>query len=378
VWLPQRELEPVRRGERRVVPLSLQPATRLRVEARPPVAGTVAVTDLAYRRAVRPHRAKLRDGAAEFWVRPLRRVKVDVAPETNHFPLAGEFETERGEMTWIARLREGSGVEFRVHDQAGHPIPFALVRLWEPGAGGEVVLHRNPKPAVADAGGVARLYGLHAGQAALEVTAPGFRTRRPGMVRLPSRKVAESDISMGPAGLAHGRIVDENGDGRGGLRVSVLAPLLRRLPTPNGGERLLYDLATPDAGAVQTAPDGSFVVTDAASRGPLLAVRAGGQPGIADAVFDVPDGDDPLVLPGVAHVELMVGSGAVEGIYLLLPDARRAVLFKRDPPMGLRPLPLALPAGRHSLYVRMRDGRWAAPILLLEAGRTHRVELEFH
>lgn len=378
VWLPQRDIEPVRRGERRVVRLALQPATRLHVRTEPLVAGTVAVTDLVYRRAARPHRAPLRDGAAEFWVRPLRRVKVEVKPEANYFPLEGEFETERTEMKWTARLRAGSGIKFRIRDQAGHPIPFGLVRLWEPGVGGEIMLRRNPKPAVADAAGVARLLGLHAGQAAVEVIAPGFRTRRPGMELLPPQEVADVDVAMGPAGLVRGRIVDEEGAGRGGLRVSVIAPLLRRLPTPNGGERLLYDLATPDGGAVQTAPDGSFVVTDAASRGPLLAVRAGGQPGIADAVFDVPEGGDPLVLPGVARIELAVGSGAVEGVYLLLPDERRAVLFQRDPPMGLRPLPLALPAGRHSLYVRMRDGRWAAPIVLLKAGRTYRVELDFH
>jgi len=67
--------------------------------------------------------------------------------------------------------------------------------------------------------------------------------------------------------------------------------------------------------------------------------------------------------------------GSVRGVYLLLRAA--AVLVKTDPPMSLRPLPVVLPAGRNNLYVRLRDGRWAAPILDLKPGQTIRWRPEF-
>ena len=76
-------------------------------------------------------------------------------------------------------------------------------------------------------------------------------------------------------------------------------------------------------------------------------------------------------MPGAAFLELDV-SGSVEGVYLLLRDLRRAVLIKRDSAIGLRPLPVKVPAGKRSLFIRMRDGRWAAGSLDLKAGVTSR------
>ena len=72
------------------------------------------------------------------------------------------------------------------------------------------------------------------------------------------------------------------------------------------------------------------------------------------------------------EVTLDPQSGSIAGVYQLLPGGR-AVLVAVDPPMSLRPLPLELPAGRVSLFVRLRNRRWAARELDLRHGEKVRL-----
>jgi hypothetical protein len=84
---------------------------------------------------------------------------------------------------------------------------------------------------------------------------------------------------------------------------------------------------------------------------------------------------DRYVLTQASYVELEVPTSP-EGVFLLVGD-RRALLVKTDPPLSLRPLPLLLPAGPLSLYVKLRDWRWGAAEIDLVAGETTRLELEW-
>jgi hypothetical protein len=79
------------------------------------------------------------------------------------------------------------------------------------------------------------------------------------------------------------------------------------------------------------------------------------------------------VLAPASFVELEIPVSP-EGVYLLLGDGT-ALLVKTDPPLSLRPLPLLLPAGRSSLYAKLRDWRWGAKELDLKPGETIRLEL---
>ena len=71
------------------------------------------------------------------------------------------------------------------------------------------------------------------------------------------------------------------------------------------------------------------------------------------------------------------GSPGLERYALPAPGGR-AVLVAIDPPIALRPLPLELPAGDASLFIRLRNHHWAAVELKgLERGESVRVTPEF-
>jgi len=155
----------------------------------------------------------------------------------------------------------------------------------------------------------------------------------------------------------------------------VLWPRVAPLETPAGGQRLVYDLARVSRRHARTEPDGTFRVRDESPRNvaPLLVVdpRRGD---FATGFFPLPEeGGEPLALdlPPLGWVEVDV-SGRVDGVYVMLPAGRGAVRVLVDRSLGMRPLPVKLPAGDHSLYLRMADGRWDARQVQLAPGSTIR------
>jgi hypothetical protein len=197
----------------------------------------------------------------------------------------------------------------------------------------------------------------------------GFRTLRRAPLRLEEGRILEGGtLTLEPARRLRGRVLDFLGEPVPGVWVRVLEPAIARLPAPSGVELDLYDLAAQADGDVATDAEGRFDVPDPAPRAPLIALYPTDRPDLAPAAFlPPPDGDD-LVLEGAAYVEMDV-PGSVAGVYQTLPGGK-AVLVKTDPPMGLRPLPIILNAGRVNLFVRLRSGRWAAPSVALERGKT--------
>jgi len=78
-------------------------------------------------------------------------------------------------------------------------------------------------------------------------------------------------------------------------------------------------------------------------------------------------------MPRAAHIGLALPMAA-DGVYMLISKTR-AVRLHAHGALSLNPMPLTLPAGRVELYVRLRNGRWSAPILELRPGE-HRVKLD--
>ncbi|MHC4972808.1 MAG: hypothetical protein ACYTG3_10800 [Planctomycetota bacterium] len=370
VWVPKHKVDALPPGTRRAVRIGTRPALRLTVKTEPVVDGEVTLVPAAHEKLATPERVRLQDGTARFWVRPLQKLRVTCTPPGAYFTHEGELETEQEDLIWTARLRLSSQLRSRIRDRGGNAVPFARVRLWEPDAVGRLLLRRDPKVATAGADGEVYFPGLRDGAAAVEVAAVGFRVRRFAQVRLETGKVHDQGtVVLAPAGRLRGRIVDHRGEPVRGAAVRVLAPRVARLAMPGGGERDLYDLTESSLGDALTGGDGAFDVRDPSPRAPLIAVYPKGE--LAAAAF----APAPVHhLTGEAYVELDV-PGSVRGVYLLLRAA--AVLIKTDPPMSLRPLPVVLPAGRSSLFIRLRDGRWAAPILDLEPGQTVRRRPEF-
>jgi hypothetical protein len=370
VWVPKHKIDAIQSGQKRGVKIGTRPALRLTVKTDPEVEGEVALVPAEHEELVAPERVRLRDGEARFWVRPLAKLRVTCTPPGAWFTHEGEVETEKEDLTWTARLRPAAQLRCTVRDRGENPVPFAHVRLWEPGAAGRLRLRREPRVVQAGADGEVYYPGLRSGAAALEVAAFGFRTRRFAQVRLATGEVCDrGTVVLAPAGRLNGRVVDPGGEPVCGAAVRVLSPRVARLPMPGGGERDLYDLTESSLGDALTSADGIFDVRDPSPRAPLIAVYPKGA--LAAAAFA------PaliLDLKREAYVELDV-PGSVRGVYLLLRAA--AVLIKTDPPMSLRPLPVVLPAGRSSLYIRLRDGRWAAPILDLQPGQTIPLSPEF-
>ncbi|MHC4550565.1 MAG: carboxypeptidase regulatory-like domain-containing protein [Planctomycetota bacterium] len=373
IWIPRHKVDAFQPGERRAVRLGARQALRLRVAVEPVVAGEVELFDVEHEEIVPPRRAALAAGRAEFWVRPFRKLRVKVTPPGRFFAKEGEIETAAQDLTWTARLRRAAQLRYRIRDRAGHPLPFARVRLWEPARSGRIDLRTAPRLARADARGEVSFPGLRGGAAAVEVAAWGFRTRRFALVRLEPAKLHDGGgVTLEPAAVLRGRVVTQARAPVPGAPVRVLAPRVARLPMPGGGERDLYDLAESSVGDAVTGPDGTFEVRNAAPRLPLVAVYPKADAGYAAMAFE-PAAE--LALHEPAYVELEV-PGSVQGVYLLLGSVK-AVLIKTDPPMSLRPLPLVVPAGKRSLFIRLRDGRWAAPVLTLKPGAKIRLTPEF-
>jgi hypothetical protein len=370
VWVPKHKVDALLSGQKRAAKIGTRPALRLTVKVEPVVEGEVTLVPAAHEKLATPQRVRLREGAARFWVRPLHKLKVTCTPPGAYFTHEGELETEQEDLTWTARLRQAAQLRCRIRDRGRNPVPFTRIRLWEPDADGRLRLRGAPRFASAGADGEVYIPGLRDGSAAVEVAAFGFRVRRFARVRLETGKVHDQGtVVLAPAGRLRGRVVDHRGEPVGGAAVRVLSPRVARLPMPGGGERDLYDLTESSLGDALTGADGTFDVRDPSPRVPLVAVYPKGD--LAAAAFS----PAPVHrLAGEAYVELDV-PGSVRGVYLLLRAA--AVLIKTDPPMSLRPLPVVLPAGRSSLFIRLRDGRWAAPILDLEPGQTVRRRPEF-
>lgn len=370
VWVPKHKVDALAPGTKRAVRIGTRPALRLTVRTEPVVEGEVTLVPAAHEDLAAPERVRLRDGVARFWVRPLQKLRVTCTPPGAWFTHEGELETEQEDLTWAVHLRPAAQLRCRVRDGGAHPVPFARVRLWEPDQAGRLRLRGEPKAVRAGADGEVLFPGLRDGSAALEVAAFGFRVRRFALVRLETGKVHDQGpVVLGPAGRLRGRVIDHRGEPVRGAAVRVLSPRVARLPLPGGGERDLYDLTESSWGDALTGADGAFDVRDPSPRAPLVAVYPRG--GLAAAAF----APAPVHrLAGEAYVELEV-PGSVRGVYRLLRSA--AVLVKTDPPMSLRPLPVVLPAGRSSLFIRLRDGRWAAPVLDLAPGQTVALRPEF-
>lgn len=375
VWLPKLDLEAPKRGERRKMALHLLPALRLRIEAKPPVAGIAALTDETYRNLKLPQRVELVEGKAMLWVRPMRDVLVDVEPRGNYFPVSFELSIEREETAWPVHLRPSAGVRYRLRDRGGNPIPFALARLWEPALGGHIELRRDPKLEFSVPTGQVSFLGLRGGDAAVEFSAHGFRTRVFSILRLEEGRIVEGgEIVLEPTGRYSGVVRDYRGQPVAGVWMKVLAPRIRRLEMPGGGERDLYELSGRDSGDAASDEQGRFQVPDATPRAPLIGCYPTARPDLAPTALPV---GSELRLTGRAHVELEVpGRASVRGVYQLLDD-QSALLVAVDPPMGLRPLPIELPAGEVRLFVRLSNRKWAAADLELERGEKRRLSLRW-
>ncbi|MHC4342082.1 MAG: carboxypeptidase-like regulatory domain-containing protein, partial [Planctomycetota bacterium] len=264
-WFARTNVESIRRGGRRSVRIHLSPAVRLTVRTQQPVDGEVTVTDLAHEKVAPPARAKLTGGSAKgIWVRPKRKVRVQVLANANYFPVEGEVVTRTQDFDWVANLLPAAGVRYRVADRSGAPVSFARARLWEPRPGGHMDLRRRPRAARTDADGNLLLQGLRGGDAALELREHGFRILRLAALHLKEGALEEGgDLVLEPAGKVRGRVVDFEGKPLPGVWARVLLPRVRRLAIPSGAELELYDLTARSDGDGATDADGRFEVPDA-------------------------------------------------------------------------------------------------------------------
>jgi hypothetical protein len=372
LFLPRHGADRLAPGERRLVRLGTRPAHRLRITTDPAIDGQATLVDTELRGYFPGAEAPVRDGKAELWVRPFRKLHLLVRTPPGFFPHEAELETGAEDTDLELRLLTAARLRCRIEDGNGNPVAFARFALYEPGAGGRMQLDAAPRAVEADAEGVVRFDALRAGKAATEVRADLFRTAR-GIVTLPSDGMVDGGrLVLEPAGALAGRVVDPGGAPLPGVHVRVLSPRIARLPMPGGGERELYDLAESSVGDGLTDEAGAFSVRDRSPGPPLVGLYPPGASGLAAMAF--PPAEEHA-LARASYVELDL-PGSAAGVYLLL-GRDKAVLVKTDPPMSLRPLPLILPAGRRSLFVRLRDRRWGAREIDLAPGETVRLELEW-
>jgi hypothetical protein len=371
-FLPRHTADALAPGERRTLRLATRRARSLRLVIDPPVDGEATLADSELERHFPARATPVAGGRAEFFVRPFRKVKVVVKPPPGFFPHDAELETGNEDRELEIHLLPAARLEYRVADRGGNAVPFARVLVYEAGAGGRPALDAPARAAEADAAGVARFDALRAGSAAVEVGAGPFRTRRLALVEIPDGGLVDGGtLTLEPAGTIAGRVVDAAGAPQAGVQVRVLEPRIARLQLPRG-EREAYDLTESGIGDGVTDERGAFEVPDRTPGAPLVALYPPTATGLAPMAFEP---SERCVLGAAAYVELEL-PGSAEGVYLLV-GSDKALLVKTDPPVSLRPLPLLLPAGRQSLYVRLRNGQWGAEILDLAPGVTHRLAMDW-
>lgn len=376
LWVPKMEVPPLSRGERRVVRVGLRPALRLEVRVDPPAEGEATLVDVAHEEVAPERTVALDDGVARFWVRPMRLVRVRIRPRGNWFERDAEIAVEQEDLPWTIALEPAAGASFAVRDRAGHPVPFAAARVWEPDGQGRVDLRLSPRAFRADAAGVLVLQGLREGNAALEVRAPAFRTLRLAAVRLEGGRLLDrGGLELEPAGAVRGRVVDPEGRPVAGAWVHVAEPEVARLQAGDVELDAYLVEGGGHAEEVATDPDGRFEVPDAAARAPLLVVKPSGHPDLAAMAFEPAEGEGEYALARASYLELDVPS-SVSGVFLVLPKGR-AVRIKDDPAVSMRPLPVVVPAGRRDLLVLLRSGKWSAPIVDLPPGQTRPLSPDF-
>jgi len=372
LFLPKHTANELRPGERRVLRLGTRPAHRLRIVTDPAVDGEARLVLTELERYLTPRVAAVKGGRAEFWVAPYRKFHLEIDPPPGFFPHEAEVELANEDKDLELHLLRATQLRYRVVDKGGNPVPFVHVAAYEPGAAGRMALDAVPRQARTDPAGEARFDALRTGDAAVEIGADLFRSRRM-IAKLPPEGVVDAGtITLEPAGIATGTVVDAAGAPLKGVQVRVLPPRIAWLPQPGGGSRELYDLTESSIGDGVSDERGAFTVPDRAPAPPLIAFYPSVESSLSPMAFEA---GDRYALAQASYVELEVPTSP-EGVYLLIGD-RRALLVKTDPPLSLRPLPLVLPAGRSSLYVKLRDWRWGAKEIDLRPGETARLELEW-
>jgi hypothetical protein len=364
-WLPPMPIEPIRRGRRRDIRIPLRPAAKLIVQTRPATPCEITLVDKKFGKATPPLRVQS-NGRAEFWVRPRREVKVSIQPRGNWRPLEADLAVEPATREWSPSLEEAAGLRLRVRDVAGNPVPFARVRYWEAAISGRLELRIPPERTMTDAAGVLDLLGLRRGPTPIEIVAHGFRTARPKTPQLIDGQILDGGVlTLQPAPLRRGRVLDPDGNPLGGVYLRTIGRGLKRLELPGGGARELYDLADEEPADAVSNAAGEFEVRDSTPRRPLLVADAPGRDDLAIFVGAVP-ANGIVTMARAADVALEV-SGRVEGVYLLLAGTD-AVRVYSPGPLRMNPIPLTLPAGPVSLFVRYRSQKWSAAAFTLTPG----------
>jgi len=370
LWLSRINIQPIGADRTRVVDdPALSVASELIVKLEPPTECTITLVDEKFEKTVPPMRKTVKR-EARFWVRAKRRVRVTIEPAGNFRKHSGDFEVEPPRREWTAFLKPAAGFKMRVRDPEGRPVPFADVAVWQALRGGRINVRGQPDRYRTDATGAVRVVGLREGPTLFEVRADGFRAMGPRTLDLENGKVMEvGTASMVPAGVLRGTVLDAAGKPLAGVFLRTAGRGIRRLELPGGGARDLYDVTGGEEWDAISGADGTFVVRDATARLPLLVCQ---HPDHAITVADVVDGEPMRVtMSPKADLALQLPSGSpVDGVYLLLAGTR-AIRVHALAGMSLNPLPLTLPAGRAELFIRLRSGRWAAPILELKEGEQH-------
>ncbi len=377
-WIAQTSVEPVAPGKEREVQVALLPAIALTVRTNPPVTGTVYLSDAAYEDTSNAESRPLIDGRATFAARPLRVMRVRVVPDGNYFEERAEFVTADTDEERGIDLISAAGFETTVREfESGLPVSFARVRVWEPTANGRLELRLPPRVSFADANGVVRVVGLRRGEMAYEIDAPYLTVHRGGVVRLDEGVVKKlPGVTLPPQSRWSGMVVDELGHRQVGKKLAVMRPEVYRLKFANGGERRLFNLTSIALPTACADRDGNFSVpdpwvpdTDIAAlkvgRESLLVVLSEGSSKFAHTVItarNLAENDGKAAIGEGGRVQIFL-NGRVNGVYLLLPGGVNAVLLRGDPSMTVRPLPVHLPGGTHTLHVQMRDGRQATTTL---------------
>jgi len=368
LWLARININPIAADRTRTLSKpALSEAAELIVKLDPPSECAITLVDATYGKAVPPLR-RVTDREARFWVRAQRKVEVSIRPKGNFATHAGEFEVEHPRREWTAFLRPAAGFSLRVRDPDGRPVPFADVSVWEALRGGRINLRGRPNRYRADATGKLEVLGLRNGPTPVEIVAAGFRAIGPMTLDLENGKVTDAGtIGMVPANVLGGVVTDPAGNPLAGVRLRTAGRSIRRLELPGGGARDLYDITGGEEWDAVSGKGGAFVVRDATSRLPLLVCE---HPDYATTVVEFDASAGPLRVAMRARADVVVSipsRSPVDGVYVLISKTR-ALRVHVTGGLALNPLPLTLPVGRAELFIRLRNRRWAAPVLDLTEG----------